>query len=206
MRKLLLGSAAVLGAGLAGPAIAQTTTTGTALPPTWTEGPLPTAPSGIGAGNNNLNAQGFYTPGPMVAPTPGSIVVHFNGRVVWYAFAENETSDVNANGSKAQPYGTLGYFRFYPGVDAMAANGLRYGAGVEIREQISYSNASATSGGASGATYGTGTTVTATSATPPRSSTARRSLFGAPSPISGATGAPYTWARTTGQWACWMLA
>jgi hypothetical protein len=154
MRKLLLASAAMLGAGgLIAPAFAQTAVSGSALPPTWTENPQPTAPSGTGAGNNNLNAQGFYTPGPVPAPTPGSIVVHFNGRVVFYGFANNSSSD-SFGGRKVQPYGTLGYARFYQGVDAMASNGLRYGAGTEIRVNGTSSTASATSGGSSAASQG----------------------------------------------------
>ena len=30
----------------------------------------------------------------------------------------------------------IGYFRLYPGVDALATNGLRYGAIVEIRQNF----------------------------------------------------------------------
>ncbi|HJS86359.1 MAG TPA: porin [Acetobacteraceae bacterium] len=161
MRKLLLASAAVLGGLASGQAIAQTPPPAPGpLPPTWTEGPQPTAPSGIAGANSNLNAQGFYTKGPLPAPTPGSIVVHFNGRVVFYGFVENQTSD-RVGGRKAQPYGTIGYFRFYPGVDGMTSFGLRYGASVEIRTSPSYSNASTTSGGASGATYGSANTLVA---------------------------------------------
>jgi hypothetical protein len=158
MRKLLLASAAILGVA-SGQAVAQTTSAPPPapgpLPPTWTEGPQPTAPSGIAAANNNLNAQGFYTKGPLPAPAPGSIVVHFNGRVVFYGYAENETSDING-GRKMQPYGTLGYFRFFPGVDAMTSGGLRYGASVEIRQQPYAYNAFAStqSSGASAGTYG----------------------------------------------------
>src|SRR5579875_4061271 len=117
MRKLLLASAAVIGGFAGGQAMAQTAATAP-LPPTWTEAPQPTAPSGIAAANTNLSAQGFYTKGPLPAPTPGSIVVRFNGRVVFYGYAENETSDT-VGGRKAQPYGTLGYARFYQGIDGM---------------------------------------------------------------------------------------
>jgi hypothetical protein len=96
----------------------------------------------------------------MPAPTPGSIVVHFNGRVVFYGFAENETSD-KFGGRKQQPYGTLGYFRFFPGVDGMTSGGLRYGASVEIRQQPYAYNAFAStlSSGASAGTYGQPSTV-----------------------------------------------
>ncbi len=160
MRKLLLASAAVIGGIASGQAIAQTAPPPAPgpLPPTWTEGPQPTAPSGIATANTNLNAQGFYTKGPLPAPTPGSIVVRFNGRVVFYGFAENETSD-RVGGRKAQPYGTLGYLRMYQGVDGMTSSGLRYGAAAEIRVTDSFSNASTTSGGSSAATIGVSNTA-----------------------------------------------
>ncbi len=168
MRKLLLASAAVIG-GIGGTgggqAIAQTTTAVTPLPPTWTEAPVPTAPSGIASANTNLSAQGFYTKGPLPAPTPGSIVVRFNGRVVFYGYVGGGSSDT-VGGRKVQPYGTLGYARFYQGVDGMTANGLRYGAAAEIRVQTSFSNASTTSGGASGATIGSGNSAAITTYVP----------------------------------------
>ncbi|MBV8703932.1 MAG: hypothetical protein JO118_09505, partial [Acetobacteraceae bacterium] len=171
MRKLLLASVAVLGGLASGQAIAQTSglrvgseipaPTPGPLPPTWIEGPQPTAPSGIAGANSNLSAQGFYTSGPLPAPTPGSIVVRFNGRVVFYGYVDSATSNTGG-GRKTQPYGTLGYLRLYPGVDGMTSGGLRYGAAAEIRIGQSYSNASTTSGGASGATYGSPTTTIVT--------------------------------------------
>jgi hypothetical protein len=164
MRKLLLASAAVLGGLASGQAIAQTSAPPPApgpLPPTWIEGPQPTAPSGIAGANSNLSAQGFYTSGPLPAPTPGSIVVRFNGRVVFYGYVDSQTSNTGG-GRKTQPYGTLGYLRLYPGVDGMTSGGLRYGAAAEIRIGQSYSSASTTSGGSSAATYGSPTTTTVT--------------------------------------------
>ncbi|MEO8715890.1 MAG: porin [Acetobacteraceae bacterium] len=162
MRKLLLASAAVIGGVAGGQVMAQTTNPAPGpLPPTWTEAPIPTAPSGIASANTNLSAQGFYTKGPLPAPTPGSIVVRFNGRVVFYGYALNQTSDksttfdakgVPTTSRKAQPYGTLGYARFYQGIDGMTTSGLRYGAAAEIRVNTSpTTGASVTSGGASGA-------------------------------------------------------
>ncbi len=41
---------------------------------------------------------------------------------------------VNKNGN----YGIYSYFRLYPGFDGIAANGLKYGAGVEIRQDGNY--------------------------------------------------------------------
>jgi hypothetical protein len=36
--------------------------------------------------------------------------------------------------------GIASYFRLYPGIDGMATNGLRYGAGVEIRQNLEGGN------------------------------------------------------------------
>jgi hypothetical protein len=159
MRKLLLASAAVggLACGLSiGPALAQVpgATAATALPPTWTEAPQVTAPSGIAAGNTNNSAQGFYTKGPLPNPTPGGVVVRFNGRVVFYGYAANQSAD-SVGGRKTAPYGTLGYTRLYTGIDGMTTSGLRYGAAVEIRVNTSVTtSASTNSGGASAGSNG----------------------------------------------------
>ncbi len=101
MRKLLLASAAVMGGFAGGQAFAQTVTRQRRLAPTWTEAPQPTAPSGIASANTNLSAQGFYTKGPLPAPSPGSIVVRFNGRVVFYGFAASQTSTQSAAASRS---------------------------------------------------------------------------------------------------------
>ena len=52
-------------------------------------------------------------------------------------------------GAKRNPYGIGTYMRLYPGLDAMATNGLRYGAGTEIR-----TNWGTNTTGGSGATSG----------------------------------------------------
>lgn len=155
MRKLLLASAAVggLACGLSGGQVfaqAPGATATTPLPPTWTQGPQLTAPSGIPGANDNNSAQGYYTKGPIPHPTPGSIVVRFNGRVVFYGYAATSDAD-KIGGRKVAPYGTLGYLRMYQGIDGMTASGLRYGAAAEIRVDTSTTSASTTSGGASSA-------------------------------------------------------
>ena len=44
----------------------------------------------------------------------------------------------NPQTSKLSNYGIYSYFRLYPGFDGIAANGLKYGAGVEIRQDGNY--------------------------------------------------------------------
>src|ERR1700722_597858 len=77
MRKYLLAGVATLGAaGFAGAAFAQS------APPSPTEGTLVTAPSGGPSyANNNNNYQAAALPGPVANPTPGTIVIHVNGKV-----------------------------------------------------------------------------------------------------------------------------
>src|ERR1700748_2151983 len=76
MRKYLLAGVATLATG--GLAYAQAP----AAPPSPTEGTLVTAPSGGPSyANNNNNYQAAALPGPVANPTPGTIVIHVNGKV-----------------------------------------------------------------------------------------------------------------------------
>lgn len=118
MRKLLLATVAVLGATV-----------------------------GIEA---DAYAQAFAT--PATVPTPGTVSVRLNGRVRFYAFAafdrdfDNNTVGspagiVNGAGvgpltgyNKQSNYGFAEYGRLFPGFDGIAANGLKYGASLEIRQ------------------------------------------------------------------------
>jgi hypothetical protein len=97
-------------------------------------------------------------PGAAVAPTPGSVVIRLNGKVYTEIDVSGGTSQLNAAGTisggqqiagravtnptgyKLNPVGIGAYFRLYPGVDAMATNGMRYGAAVEIRENFEGGN------------------------------------------------------------------
>ena len=92
MRKFLLASVATLGtAGLTGAAFAQAP--GAPIPPNPVQGGFVTAPLAsppVGANNNN-NKQAPALPGAATNPTPGTIVVHFNGSV-WTEFTSAWTS------------------------------------------------------------------------------------------------------------------
>ena len=127
MRKLLLASAATV--GLVGTAVAQT-------PPAPTEMlGIPSQPSTYLGGNNSLNSDGGALPSSPSAPTPGTMTIHLNGRVWGYVGVQGGSSS-NVAGNKVNPEQMIGYFRLYPGVDALATNGLRYGAIVEIRQNF----------------------------------------------------------------------
>jgi hypothetical protein len=139
MHKSLLASAATLGAiGIASAVSAQT-----APLPAYLEGqiittPNPSPPAGA---NTNNNFQAAMLPGPVANPTPGTFVIKLNlGLVTEAGLQSSSFAKITTAGSaspvepagtfKQNPQAFLSYFRIYSGVDAMATNGLRYGASV----------------------------------------------------------------------------
>ena len=165
MRKLLLASAAVAGAASwLTPASAQTVTTPLPMPTQGVFASQPAAAPPAGANNNN-NTAANPVPGALANPTPGTVVIHFNGRVTTEVNAAWSNLDrgsfpavvgfggntINPAGNyKTQPLNISNYARIYTGLDAMAANGLRYGGAIEIRENFTGSSPSTANTGASG--------------------------------------------------------
>lgn len=103
----------------------------------------------VGANNNN-NAFGTARRGPAGTPTPGTMVIHLGGRVqVAYYQAWNSLMNPGPGapgaGNSTSSSGMSSFLRLFPGMDAMAANGLRYGAAMEIRHVTGGAN---NSGGA----------------------------------------------------------
>jgi hypothetical protein len=164
MRRILFASAALLG-GTAMLAHAQ-------KPANPSQGQL-VAPYGAGpATNNNNNAWGIantpsgsaaagllsseYPPNVIAVPAPDTLVIRLNGRVEVNVTANYTSVDkgLNPNGTpngfKLNPVGIASYFRLYPGFDGLAANGLRYGASVELRENFFAGTTGTTNGGATG--------------------------------------------------------
>ena len=79
MRKFLLASVATLGTGgLIGTAVAQAPVVGA---PTQGQTGLSAGASPPAGVNNNNNYQAPALPGALANPTPGTIVVHMNGKV-----------------------------------------------------------------------------------------------------------------------------
>ena len=118
MRKFLLTTAAALGAAVALAGVAQAQSMGP-VAPTFT---YPVAPAQKGG--------------------PNSFQVHLDGRINWYAgvtgsSVDNATVGFTDTGepitNKLNSYDFTGYIRLYPGFDAVAANGLKYGVAAEIR-------------------------------------------------------------------------
>jgi len=87
------------------------------------------------------------------SPTPGTVTVRLNGRFRFYGTIISDR-DNNVGGNKQANYGFFNYARLFPGFDGVAANGLKYGSSLEIRQDAGR--------GAGGGTYGSisGTTVT----------------------------------------------
>ncbi len=157
MRNMLLASVFALGAvGTIGTAIAQTRPAAAPAPVTGPVGgyvgtkiapaPIEIAPwnpstgqliakpgAYVGANNNN-NAFGTARSGPSSNPTPGTMVIHLNGRVTVQYYQGFNSLQNSVPGFSTGSSGMSSWLRLYPGVDAMAANGLRYGAAMEIRQ------------------------------------------------------------------------
>lgn len=151
MRSILLSGAAFAGAV----ALASSPTLAQDLPPTYSQG-VPSRPLPVQGANDSNNYQAASLPGGVANPVPGSIVVRFNGRVLSYVFDQgnslDRTGNLGANSgtpAKLASYGLLGYVRVYTGVDGLAANGLKYGAAVEVRTDEGPTPASNSSDGAS---------------------------------------------------------
>jgi hypothetical protein len=163
MRKLLLASAAVLGAsvGTMGFASAQTTNLPpAALSPVVTQG-IAAVPGTVPGANSNNNYQAPMLPPGIANPTPGSVVVRVNARVVFYVAASSSSLDTihgtgptNAGAYKVGPLVTEGYMRLYFAMDGLATNGLRYGGSIEIRSLGAGTGASSNNTGSSGSTNG----------------------------------------------------
>ena len=182
MRKLLLASAAMVGtsAALTGLASAQAPApVVTVIPPAMQQ---PITANGGNSANSNNNYQAAMLPGNVANPTPGTFVVRLNGQLWSEFFLGGGSGFVGSGpsfvtsgglgpgpgrpgtavflgtgtnaGQKLAPYSIGTYFRLYPGVDAMATNGLRYGAQTEIRENFVAAQSNTGNTGTSGLTSG----------------------------------------------------
>ncbi|MGI4944232.1 MAG: hypothetical protein ACRYHQ_27370 [Janthinobacterium lividum] len=140
MRKLLLATVAVLGGLTGGSAVADAQL----LSDT--------------AGQATVDTAGQATPdtaGQSASPAPGTITVRLNGRFRAYAaYTTDRGTDVNG---KQVGYSFGNYARLFPGFDGVAANGLKYGASLEIRQDSGGAGAR-TGGGAAGGISGNNST------------------------------------------------
>jgi len=118
MRKLLLAGIAAV--GLAGVAQAQTQTVTDPVKDTGDSVSLAAVTPYAGT----VKA---------AAPGPGQMVVRLNGSMRYYFTYAGMGSTSNGDTKRASTHNTS-FIRLYPGMDAVAANGLRYGVAAEIRE------------------------------------------------------------------------
>ena len=122
-------------------------------------------PSGSAAAGG-LSSYGAMGPNFYAVPAPGTVVIRFNGKVeadvgAGFTSLDNvaasftnpatiSTAGVITPGStitgrvKTNPIAVGSYVRLYPGFDGMSANGIRYGAQIELREN--FQSAQTTSG------------------------------------------------------------
>lgn len=122
MRKLLLTSTVMLGAslGMAHASMFQST----------------------------ADAGSWYVP-PVAKLSPGQIVVHIDLRTNVY-FGVAGSSANNVAGNKQSAVGMVGYNRMYFGADGLAANGLKYGLSLEVRQNFGSPLGTGFGAGASG--------------------------------------------------------
>ncbi|MGE0416742.1 MAG: hypothetical protein AB7O80_08045 [Acetobacteraceae bacterium] len=134
MRNMLLASVFVLGAS--GAALAQNADQPTAAANVFS-GQVLSRPGQTPLTNNNNNAYGTARKGVAAVPTPGTVVVRLNFRVMTQFFQGwNSLMNSGAPGTNTSSTGMGGWARLYPGIDAMAANGMRYGAAIELRTNL----------------------------------------------------------------------
>ncbi len=144
MRKLLLATAAVIGASVGAMGIAA------AQVPETLQGTVATpANAGSYAFGDNNYMSGTMAKGPVANPTPGTMVIRLGVRLDVEASASWSSID-NTGTTKLNPQQFEEYMRIYPGMDAMAANGLRYGAAVELRQNYASADASLAASAAPG--------------------------------------------------------
>ena len=165
MRKLLLATAAMLGA-TSGIASAQAPTPAAIFAPSQGMTPMPGNPTPPSSSFNQSNAYGNVVGhvggaayAAMKPPAPGTVVIHFGGKVEvdMDAFWSTGNQVITSDGKvyKINPVVFGSFMRLYPGVDGMATNGLRYGASVELRQNfMSGNNYAFTGNTASAATVG----------------------------------------------------
>lgn len=158
MRKLLLASAAMLGATagiasaqLAGPVTSNPAQGQLAYPDYPGIGSANTVNNHVGQPDTYVGLKAGLTPQP--APAPGTVIVRLQGRIENDFMAASVLKNPGGTGTggtasaavgavppapaKFNPVSFASYLRLYPGVDGMATNGLRYGAQAEIRENFS---------------------------------------------------------------------
>ncbi len=135
MRKLLLATAGVLGAtmGIMSGAQAQIVT-------------LPSIMPGSGSGGGATSGGGGTYSASTLTPAPGTVIIRLGGQMYFYAAALTDsghtvsipaavTNGLGGQSFKEKSFGFYDYARLYPSIDGVAANGLQYGALIEIRHE-----------------------------------------------------------------------
>jgi predicted porin len=85
-----------------------------------------------------------------VVPTPGQVIVRLGGHINFYAMAVSDSGDKGV-GFKQDQYTFADYVHLNPSVDGIAANGLKYGAFVDIWQERNSAPGGGTGGSISAA-------------------------------------------------------
>ena len=150
MRELLLATTVMLAATIGH----STTTLAQTVAPGATQGVI-ASPLPVQAANNSNNSLVIPLGNGVVKPDPGTVVIHINGRVTFGASLEesNLNKISGPTSAKIDPDSFIGFMRLYPGIDAVATNGLRYGASIELRQNFGPTAGSTANSGESANTF-----------------------------------------------------
>jgi hypothetical protein len=164
MRRLLLATTAVLGGVVGGNGLAnaQTTPAPTTVPLTQFTG----APATPGAIPSQIFSP--FTAVPGTTPGPATITVRLDGRINFYMMAGSDSgrnpgvvttaagAAPVATNTKLSDYTFQNYTRLFPSFDGIAANGLKYGGWMEVRQDNAVAPGGGINGSISGATRARG--------------------------------------------------
>ncbi len=102
---------------------------------------------GASVGFAGLGHAGTLTPNAP-NPAPGSITVTLNALVEAFVFDSTDSGTLpqNTHGSKTATYGIADYARLYPSFDGVLANGIKYGASIEIRQNSGFAGTTGLNG------------------------------------------------------------
>lgn len=94
----------------------------------------------------SLASAGAALAQPVVAPAPGTLVVHFHGQFQYQVALTRPLVTTGATATKISPLNDFGFIRFYPGFDATLPDGVQYGVASEIRDTTAAPNGAGVNG------------------------------------------------------------
>jgi hypothetical protein len=107
---------------------------------------LPSIMPGSGSGGGATSGGGGTYSASTLTAAPGTVIIRLGGQMYFYAAVTNDsghkvtvpstvTNGLGGQSFKESSFGFYDYARLYPSIDGVAANGLQYGALIEIRHE-----------------------------------------------------------------------